>query len=138
MARASTRLAQQVATRAGYRCEYCRTPRSITAQTFHTDHIIPTARGGETALNNLCYACPNCNLHKQDRVEAIDPRTKRSTRLFNPRTDLWEEHFRWGVHCERLIGRTAIGRATIAALELNDKDLMHARVMWVQLELLPG
>ena len=137
MARVPNRLALQVAARANYRCEYCRTPRSITAQTFHTDHIIPAVRTGETTLSNLSFACPHCNLHKQDHVEATDPRTNRATRLFNPRIDQWDEHFRWGVHCERLIGRTIIGRATIMALDLNNQILMRARVMWARLGLIP-
>jgi hypothetical protein len=38
-------------------------------------------------------------------------------RLFHPRRDDWENHFHWqGAH---LVGQTAIGRATIALLEIN-------------------
>jgi hypothetical protein len=45
------------------------------------------------------------------------------TPLFNPRTHLWEEHFRWSHDWKKLIGRTSIGRATVAALDMNAKLL---------------
>jgi hypothetical protein len=45
------------------------------------------------------------------------------TPLFNPRTHLWEEHFRWSHDWKKLIGRMSIGRATVAALDMNAKLL---------------
>jgi HNH endonuclease len=135
--RVSSRVAEQVAARAGLRCEYCRTPQAITGQAFHADHILPTSRDGQTVLHNLCLACPHCNLHKGDQIEALDPRTQRQLPLFNPRTQHWDEHFRWSVDYRRLIGRTATGRATVAALDLNTRALMRARMMWALLELIP-
>jgi hypothetical protein len=39
------------------------------------------------------------------------------SRLFNPRRDRWGRHFRW--QRSLLIGRTAIGRTTIAVLNIN-------------------
>ncbi|MBI3760757.1 MAG: HNH endonuclease [Chloroflexi bacterium] len=137
MTRVSSSAAQQVIVRADYHCEYCRTPRAITAQSFHIDHILPASRGGEAIPENLCYACPRCNLQKGDPIEAVDPRTRRRVRLFNPRIDSWADHFRWSATYRRILGRTAIGRATIAALDLNDGALMKARQMWVLLDLIP-
>lgn len=32
--------------------------------TYHVDHIIPLARGGSNAPNNLCISCPPCNMSK--------------------------------------------------------------------------
>jgi len=130
-------LRRQVAERAGYRCEYCRTPQIVTAQTFHVDHIIPRSQGGPSSLDNLCYACPRCNLHRGDRVSGIDPRTGREVRLFHPRQDTWEEHFRWSPTFRRIIGRTPGGRATVALLQLNAPSLVRAREIWVLLKLLP-
>jgi hypothetical protein len=135
--RVSTRLAEQVAARAGRRCEYCHTPMAITAQAFHADHILPTARGGLTRLDNLCLACPHCNLHKGDQTAARDARTKQLSPLFNPRTQRWNAHFRWSVDYRRLIGRTAAGRATVAALDFNTPLHMRARQMWALLDLIP-
>jgi hypothetical protein len=135
--RVSVRLTEQVAARGGQRCEYCHTPYAITAQAFHADHILPSARGGRTVLDNLCLACPHCNLHKSDQVDAVDPRTQRRVPLFNPRTQLWDNHFRWSPSYQRLIGRTATGHATVVALDLNTRVLMRARLMWALLDLIP-
>ncbi len=45
--------------------------------------------------------------------------------IFNPRMQSWQEHFRWdGVH---VIGLTANGRATVAALDLNRAIILEIR-----------
>ena len=132
-----SRLAVQVGARAGYRCEYCLTPHAITAQTFHADHILPQSRGGQTTLENLCFACPRCNLRKADQIEGRDPRTKQIALLFNPRTQNWHDHFRWSVDYRRVIGRPPTGRATVATLDMNSPVLRRARVMWALLDLIP-
>ena len=45
--------------------------------------------------------------------------------LYNPRRDIWHEHFRWeGVY---LIGLTASGRATIEALNMNRALILAIR-----------
>jgi 5-methylcytosine-specific restriction endonuclease McrA len=130
-------LTRRVAERARYRCEYCHTPQIVTAQTFHVDHIVPQALGGQTRLENLCYACPHCNLHKSDRIQAHDPRTGRFVRLFNPRADHWDDHLRWSPTYTRLIPRTAITRATIVTLDLNADVFITARTLWLVLGLIP-
>ena len=137
MSTVSAQVARQVGARARFRCEYCHTPQVITGQTFHVEHILPKARGGQSSLDNLCLACPRCNLHKQDLIAAVDPRTQRRTRLFNPRLDEWDEHFRWSVDMTRIIGRTPIGRATVMQLVFNAPTIKFARQMWVLLRLLP-
>ena len=51
--------------------------------------------------------------------ENFDPRTSR-VRLFHPRQDRWDEHFeRNGV---LIVGRTAVGRATVGLLKMNAAD----------------
>ena len=130
-------LTRQVAERARYHCEYCHTPQVVTAQSFHIDHIMPQALGGQTRLDNLCYACPHCNLHKSDRVQAHDPRTGRVVRLFNPRADRWDDHLRWSATYTRLIPRTGIARATVATLDLNAEVFIKARQLWLILGLIP-
>ena len=103
--------------RAGDRCEYCRMHQSLQGATFHLEHVRPRSRGGETTAENLAWACPQCNLHKSDRVQAPDPEGGRFVPLFNPRRDCWTNHFRWAG--ETLVPLTAIGRAAVAALDLN-------------------
>jgi hypothetical protein len=47
--------------------------------------------------------------------------------LFNPRQDNWREHFVWSADKLQVVGLTAIGRATIAALALNRERTIHIR-----------
>jgi hypothetical protein len=91
--------------------------QSLQGATFHVEHVMPRRRGGDTALENLAWACPGCNLGKADRVEAPDPQTGRAVALFNPRRDAWTDHFRWEGH--EIVALTSAGRATLAALDLN-------------------
>lgn len=115
--------ASAVQLRAGQRCEYCKMHQSLQGATFHVEHIIPASRGGPTTLDNLAWCCPSCNLHKSNRTDAIDPDTGELAALFHPRGDNWNEHFAWVDY--RLTGRTASGRATIAAFRLNsDRRLL--------------
>jgi hypothetical protein len=48
---------------------------------------------------------------------AADPDSGQTVPLFNPRTQVWAEHFRWDG--ERVEPLTAAGRATVAALAMN-------------------
>jgi len=123
--------------RAAQRCEYCHAPQILIGQAFHVDHITPPSAGGQTTADNLCLACAHCNIAKSDQAEALDPRTGQRVRLFNPRKDLWDEHFRWSPSYKRLVGRTPIGRATVAALDTNARLLQDARYFWRVVGLLP-
>ncbi len=53
--------------------------------------------------------------------------------LFNPRLQAWEQHFRWAQGGLRILGKTAIGRATVEALDLNHELAVAVRGIWVQL-----
>jgi 5-methylcytosine-specific restriction endonuclease McrA len=89
-------LADQVRRRAGGACEYCRMPRAFYPTVpFPIDHIIARQHAGSTAPSNLALSCLHCNSHKGPNIAGIDPRTKRLTKLFNPRRHKWERHFRW-------------------------------------------
>ena len=110
-------LKRQVWQRADAACEYCHMPSRFYRAPFQLDHIIAEQHGGPTTLANLALACFHCNLNKGPNIAGKDPVTRRTTRLFHPRRDRWERHFLW--HGARLIGRTAIGRTTIAVLDMN-------------------
>jgi hypothetical protein len=112
-----TELRQLVIQRAAGRCEYCGLSQEGQEATFHIDHVIPVAAGGQTVAENLALACVSCSLRKAARQTAIDPQSGREVALYNPRRDTWHLHFRWeGIY---LIGLTATGRATIKALDMN-------------------
>jgi hypothetical protein len=120
------RLRQRVAERARWRCEYCLSPAAFSTQPFEVDHVLPHSQGGPTTLANLAFAC-GCNSYKGDRTHALDPQTGRQVRLFNPRRQRWARHFAWSEGSLLILGRTATGRATVAALHLNRPELVNLR-----------
>jgi hypothetical protein len=103
--------------RAGGRCEYCRIPQAYDRLPFEIDHIIARKHRGPTRASNLCLACFACNNHKGSNIAGVDPDTHKVVALFHPRRHKWERHFRWDGPF--LVGRTPIGRVTVAVLEIN-------------------
>lgn len=108
-----------IISRARDRCEYCQMHQSLQGATFHVEHAVPETHGGESSLENLAWACPRCNLCKSDRMHVIDPDTSQMVRLFNPRNDDWHKHFRFDDY--EITPLSPVGRATIAALDLNNE-----------------
>jgi hypothetical protein len=49
--------------RDGFRCAYCGRGEAERVR-LHIDHLVPVARGGKTAIDNLVTACQDCNLGK--------------------------------------------------------------------------
>jgi hypothetical protein len=125
-----------VAARALHRCEYCRAPEAVFNFPFEVEHVVPRA-GGADALANLALACRSCNLFKTDCTDGVDPLTDRPVRLFHPRTDRWDEHFR-PLESGQLEGQTDVGRATIAQLRLNAPAQIAARLLWIRLGIFPA
>lgn len=111
-------LARRVWLRADARCEYCRMPQIHDDAPFEIDHIIAKKHGGTTASRNLSLSCFWCNSWKGPNISGIDRKTRRLTPLFNPRRNSWSRHFCW--RGPYLVGRTAIGRVTVAVLKMND------------------
>ena len=130
-------LEQIVRLRAGGVCEYCRLPEALAPTPFALDHVVAKQHRGPTVLTNLALACPECNLHKGPNLASLDPPgTGRLTRLFDPRRDDWVKHFRW--HGARLVGRTAVGRATILCLNINAALRIDVRRSLMDEGLYPG
>ena len=103
--------------RAGGRCEYCQLSELDLPLPLEIDHIVARQHGGRLIAGNLALACFACNHHKGPNLAGIDPLTKRLVRLFHPRRHSWQYHFRW--EGPELVGRTAIGRATVVVLAIN-------------------
>ena len=127
---------KQVADRAEHRCEYCRAPELAFNFPFEVEHMIPKSRQGLDVEWNFALACRSCNLHKGNRVSAIDPVTQTETRLFNPRQDNWNDHFQV-IPTREIIGKTAIGRGTVICLNINNESQIFARGLWIQWNLFP-
>ena len=116
--------------RAKARCEYCRVPEVLSGAVFHIEHILPTSRGGPDVENNCALACPRCNERKGAQLKVHDPKTGKRVVLFHPRRHRWERHFRWSADRLRIEGRTSVGRATVAALDLNSLPRQQLRLIW--------
>ncbi len=134
--RLSARVRREVAERAGHRCSYCRSPEFVGVPMV-IDHVIPLIAGGATAIANLALACYRCNEFKAARLNAPDPQTGETVSLFNPCTQEWHKHFAWSDEGLRIVGQTAIGRATCEALRLNNDWLISARQIWLRAGLHP-
>lgn len=124
------RLYPQIADRAGHRCEYCRAPEAHQTMELEVEHIRPRAHGGDDDPDNLALACASCNRRKSQATRANDPVTGLMVLLFNPRRDVWTEHFMFNAETREIVGRTPTGRATAIRLDLNRTQLIVARLLW--------
>jgi hypothetical protein len=119
------KLREAVRTRAKGRCEYCHLPLTHSLLPFEVEHILATKHGGETVLENLALACRYCNSYKGPNIAGVDPTSRNVVPLFNPRRELWREHFRWDG--PKLVGLTPAARATIAVLRINHPEMLAVR-----------
>jgi hypothetical protein len=128
-------LVRQVWQRANRRCEYCHMPQDYDDTPFEIDHIIAKKHGGPTAATNLALSCFHDNSHKGSNIAGLDGKTRKLVRLFNPRRHKWARHFRWkGPY---LLGRTAVGRVTVAVLNINDPFRIALRRELIEDRLFP-
>ena len=79
----------------------------------------------------MAFCCPFCNRAKGSDIAGRVGEVL--VRLFNPRIDVWGEHF--GMDAERVAARSDVGAATVQLLGLNDphrlalrKELMTASI----------
>ena len=118
-------LRREVLERAGKRCEYCRLPADVAFYPHEVDHVIAEKHGGTNDIDNLAFACWRCNRHKGSDISSFDPETALLSPLFNPRTQVWAEHFAY--ENERVVGLTPEGRATVNLLRLNSEERLAER-----------
>src|SRR5215213_4153912 len=116
--------------RAGFRCEYCRVPEASSDIPFPVDHIIARQHGGQTEPANLALACPRCNAHKGPNLATIEWPASELIRLYHPRQDQWNSHFRW--EGAAIVGNTQVGRATARLLDMNSERRVATRLWLMQ------
>ncbi len=124
-------LRRRIRARAQYRCGYCLRAEELAGERMTLEHLRPESKGGKTEEQNLWLACRRCNEYKGVQTHALDPLTGKRVRLFNPHAQAWSEHFAWDESGTEIQGLTPTGRATIAALRLNNPEIVVARRLWV-------
>jgi HNH endonuclease len=131
----STALRRLVSDRTQTKCEYCQLHQDFSIYTHEIDHVIATKHNGKTVEHNLALACLPCNRYKGSDLTSFDPLTGQLTRLFNPRQQQWNEHFR----CDNgpLVGLTAIGRTTVFLLQMNEPSRVLTRQMLMAAGIYP-
>jgi hypothetical protein len=123
----SPEIQRLVRQRANHLCEYCHTSERWQYVRFTIDHVLPLAQGGTDDPDNLALACFHCNRRKADKLTALDPDSGKEVFLFNPRQDVWSEHFIWSSNGLFIIGLTPTGRATVKNLETNRERIVNIR-----------
>lgn len=113
------------------RCGYCLSHQDYVWDILEIDHIFPLSKGGKDNEQNLWLICATCNAAKYDKTHAFDIRTQTTAPIFNPRTQNWNEHFEWSKNGTKVIGKTAIGRATVTTLNLNRERFIKVRKNWI-------
>jgi hypothetical protein len=116
---------QLVRDRAQNRCEYCHLPQAGHDERFSLDHVIARKHQGPDTPENLALCCLRCNLHKGTDLTGIDPLTRALVPLFNPRRQVWSEHFRWDGAI--VSGTTKTGRTTMSVLRMNAPERVRLR-----------
>ncbi|MFM7602136.1 MAG: HNH endonuclease [Pseudanabaena sp.] len=122
-------LRRLVAQRADYSCEYCLITEETTPS-CQVDHIISVKHGGDSAAENLCYACLFCNLQKGTDLGSINWRNGELVRFFNPRRDLWREHFQ--LDGAIIQPTTDIGEVTARILDFNNTERILERQILIE------
>ena len=113
--------------RAGNRCEYCGIREEDTEFGCEVDHIISEKHLGRTEPENLALACFFCNRNKGSDLGSI-----RSTddpvfvRFFNPRRDVWSDHFEYDAR-QRILPKTDIGQVTARLFGFNAENRLIER-----------
>lgn len=116
---------EAVIARAIGNCEYCGKPQ-VSFFAHEVDHVIALKHRGKTTLDNLAFSCHQCNRFKGSDIASLDPETDALTPLFNPRTQVWAEHFRYQLgEIEPL---TPEGRVTEFLLRFNNETRVQERI----------
>lgn len=126
----SVELRRLVAERADHLCEYCLISEIDRVSGCQFDHIISLKHGGSTTEENLAYACAFCNLNKGSDLGSIAWNTGNLVRFFNPRRDLWADHF--SLNEAAIEPLTEIGEVTARILEFNSNYRITERQLLLE------
>jgi hypothetical protein len=77
----------------------------------------------------LCLACYFCNANKGYDLTGFDPKTGKISQLYNPRQQMWDDHFELQDDME-IHGLTPEGRTTVKVLQMNIEQRVQNRQLW--------
>jgi HNH endonuclease len=132
----SEELRRLVANRAERLCEYCLIHEDDTFFGCEIDHIVSLKHSGPTEAVNLAYACSFCNRNKGSDIASLSGAEAELVRFFNPRIDLWSEHFR--LEGNLIESLTSIGEATARILKFNESERVVERETLIALGRYPS
>ncbi len=121
--------------RANDRCEYCLIPDVAALHPHEIEQILPRKHSGESISENLAWGCWRCNRHKGTDFGSIDSETGSVTLFFNPRTQIWIEHFSLDGTTIRPL--TAEARVTLRIFRLNDAQRIEEQRELTEANLYP-
>jgi hypothetical protein len=114
-------------------CEYCLLHQNTAFLSYEIEHIISYKHGGLDELINLSFACSFCNRFKGSDIGSIF--RDDFIRFFNPRKDIWTDHF---VLDEAVIQPlTPIGEVTAKILQFNNIDRIIERQLLMEVGKYP-
>jgi HNH endonuclease len=114
-------------------CEYCLLHEDTTFLVHEIDHIISLKHGGLDEILNLALACSFCNRFKGSDVGSIFQDD--FIRFFNPRKDIWANHFK--IEDALIQPLTPIGEVTAKILQFNNIDRIIERQILIEAKKYP-
>ncbi|MBC7798886.1 MAG: HNH endonuclease [Pyrinomonadaceae bacterium] len=124
--RISKKVRREVFERAKNLCEYCFRSEDFTIYSHEIDHIIPRKHGGGNEFENLALSCWQCNGNKGTDFCSFDWETNGAlTLFFNPRKQIWTNHFK--LEKAEIVALTAEARVTTRILRFNDAERIEER-----------
>lgn len=82
-------------------------------------------------FENLAFACFQCNRCKGSDIASYDELTGKLTAFFNPRTQVWTEHFQ--MQNGEIIALTPEARVVVTILQLNNEERIEQRQLLIEL-----
>ena len=86
--------------------------------------------GGNSEKENLALSCMRCNRFKGPNVGSFDPDTGELFPYFNPRKQIWSDHFT--IEDGRIVPLTSYARVTEKILRFNDEDRLLERKSMIE------
>lgn len=114
-----------VAERAGNICEYCLIAAEDCYYRHQIDHIVSLKHDGSSEIENLALSCVVCNRNKGSDIGSVVGNSTELIRFYNPRIDVWNEHFRLGGLVFNPL--TKIGEETVRIFQMNHEDQIMER-----------